>query len=168
MTSRRGYLLGLAICIGLLLFAFYLQHVEHEDPCPLCLVQRGIYSVLALVLLAGAAHAPARLGTLAYSGVAVLLAGLGATVAGRQVWLQQLPKDRVPACGPGLDYMLRKFPLGEVLSKVFMGSGECAEVGWRFLGLSVAGWSLLWFVLLGVLAVAIALAAFRRSVAVGK
>jgi disulfide bond formation protein DsbB len=105
-------------------------------------------------------------GVLVYSGLAIILAGLGAAVAGRQVWLQHLPKDRVPACGPGLEYMLNKFPLGEVLSKVFMGSGECAEVGWRFLGLSVAGWSLVWFVLLCLLAIAIA--AFRRPAGVRK
>lgn len=168
MTSRHGYLLGLAICVGLLAFAAYLQYVENEVPCPLCLVQRAVYGTLALVFLAGAVHAPKGAGTLGYSGIAVLLAGLGATVAGRQVWLQHLPKDRVPACGPGLEYMLRKFPLSDVLTKVFSGSGECAEAGWRFLGLTVAGWSLVWFVLLVILAAAVAIAALRRSRGMGK
>ena len=168
MTTRWGYLLGFAICIALLAFAFYLQHFEQENPCPLCLVQRAVYSALAVVFLGGAVHGPVRTGALAYSGMGVLLAMAGAAVAGRQVWLQHLPKDRVPACGPGLEYMLNKFPLGEVLVKVFSGSGECAEAGGRFLGLTVAGWSLVWFVLLAVLAVTVVVVAFRRSAAVRK
>ncbi|MNC87129.1 disulfide bond formation protein B [compost metagenome] len=49
--------------------------------------------------------------------------------------------------------MLKKFALGQALEKILSGSGECAETGWNFLGLSIAGWSLLWFVLLGVFAV---------------
>jgi disulfide bond formation protein DsbB len=124
--------------------------------------------MLAIVFLIGAAHAPGRAGTLLYSGFAVSLAGFGAVVAGRQVWLQHLPKYRVPACGPGLEYMLKKLPLGEVLNKVFAGSGECAEAGWRFLGLTVAGWSLVWFVLLGTLVVTVVVVAFRQSAGVRK
>ena len=80
MTTRRGYLLGLAICVGLLAFAFYLQHFEQENPCPLCLVQRALYGTLALVFLAGAVHGPVRTGALAYSGMGLLLAVAGAAV----------------------------------------------------------------------------------------
>jgi len=79
-------------------------------------------------------------------------AGAGAGVAGRQVWLQTLPKDQVPACGPGLDFMLDTFGLGEVLQMVLSGSGECADVAWRFLGLSMPAWVLLWCAALGLFA----------------
>ena len=82
-------------------------------------------------------------------------------MAARQVWLQHLPANQVPACGPGLGYMLERFPLYETLKKVLAGSGECAEVGWKFLGLSIAGWSLLWFVLLGAFALIVAARAPR-------
>ena len=87
---------------------------------------------------------------------------VGAGIATRHVWLQHLPKDKVPECGPGLNYMLDRFPLVEAFAKIFRGSGECAEVGWKLLGLSVAEWSLVWFILLGAWAVYIAVAARRQ------
>jgi disulfide bond formation protein DsbB len=87
---------------------------------------------------------------------------IGTGIATRHVWLQHLPKDRVPECGPGLEYMLNKFPLTQALEKVFRGSGECAEVGWTFLTFSIAEWSLLWYVLLSALAIIVAVAARKR------
>src|SRR5690606_11897415 len=74
-----------------------------------------------------------------------LFAGAGAALAGRQVWLQHLPEDQVPACGPGLEYMLEAFPLSDVLLMMVRGTGDCAKVDWTFLGLSIAGWTLVWF-----------------------
>lgn len=163
MTPRLGNYVGFAVCAGLLAFAYYLQYVEYQDPCPLCLLQRGVYYLMAAVFLAAALHGPGRVGTLIYSGLVIAGAGLGAAIAGRHVWLQHLPRDQVPACGPGLDYMLERFPLGDALKRIFAGSGECAESGWSFLGLTIAGWSLVWFVLLGVLAAVIAATAVRRA-----
>jgi len=40
--------------------------------------------------------------------------------------------------------------LVETLRMVFTGSGECAEVDWTFLGLSIAEWSLAWFILFAI------------------
>ena len=91
--------------------------------------------------------------------LAALAALVGAAIAGRHVWLQSLPPDQVPACGPGLEYMLEAFPLSKALSMVFTGSGECANVDWSFLGLSMPAWTLLWFLALAVLAL---WAGFRR------
>jgi disulfide bond formation protein DsbB len=83
----------------------------------------------------------------------VLLAALtGAGIATRHVWLQANPEEL--ACGPGLETMLENFPLTQVLPKVFRGGGDCAEKGWVFLGLSIAGWSLVWFSLLSLAAIA--------------
>ena len=76
---------------------------------------------------------------------------MGAVIAGRHVYIQNMPATEVPACGPGLDYILDVFPLFEAIKMVFTGSGECAEVVWRFLGLSMPSWALIWFVLLGAL-----------------
>jgi len=99
-----------------------------------------------------AMHRPGRIGSFIYGGLVAVAAGAGAGVAGRQVWLQTLPKDQVPACGPGLDFMLDTFGLGEVLQMVLSGSGECADVAWRFLGLSMPAWVLLWCAALGLFA----------------
>jgi len=161
-SRRAGYGTGALICAGLLGFALYLQYYEFQDPCPLCILQRVAFIALMAVFMVAALHGPARMGSYIYSSLLVMVALAGGGIAARQVWLQHLPEDRIPACGPGLDYMLNRFPLGLVMQKIFRGSGECAEVGWRFLGLSIAEWSLVWFILLAVLAVAVALNARRR------
>ena len=79
---------------------------------------------------------------------------VGAAIAARHVWIQNLPPDQVPECGPTLDYMLEVFPLGEALTMVFTGSGECAEVLWTFLGLSMPAWALLCFLGLTIVGLA--------------
>ena len=84
----------------------------------------------------------------------VTTAGLaGTAIAGRHVWLQNLPPDQVPECGPGLEYMLDVFPLTDALRMAFTGSGECANVDWVFLGLSMPAWALLCFLALAVVGV---------------
>lgn len=132
--------LGLAACLLLLGYALYAQHGLGLEPCPLCIFQRvavaGLAVVFALALLHGSRGAAARGYALLLGAVA--LAGMG--VAGRHVWLQNLPPDQVPACGPGLDYMMEYLPLRETLSMVLGGSGECAEVDWALLGLSMPAW----------------------------
>ena len=162
LTPRLGYLAGLLICGLLFAFALYLQYYEYQNPCPLCILQRVAFIAMMAVFLVGAIHGPRHMGATIYSTLLVIIAAIGAGIATRHVWLQHLPKDRVPECGPGLEYMLNRFPLTQALEKVFRGSGECAEVGWTFLTLSIAEWSLLWFVLLGVLAVYIAVTARKR------
>jgi disulfide bond formation protein DsbB len=162
LMPRLGYLAGFLICGGLILYALYLQYYEYQDPCPLCLLQRVVYIALMVVFLLGALHGPRRTGAVVYSTLLVLVSLIGAGIAGRHVWLQHLPKDKVPECGPGLGYILDRFPLVNALEKIFRGSGECAEAGWRLMGLSIAEWSLVWFVLLGAYAVFVAAAA-RKS-----
>ena len=157
MTTRLAYGLGFLACAGLLAFAYYLQYFQNQEPCPLCMLQRVAFIDMMVVFGVAALHGPKRRGALVYSALLFVMSAMGAAIAGRQVWLQHLPPDKVPACGPGLEYMLERFPLGDALQKIFAGSGECAEATWRFLGLSIAEWSLLWLVALGIYAVVVAL-----------
>lgn len=150
--SRMGFALGALACAVLLGYGFYLQYHDGQNPCPLCLVQRGFYFGLLFVFMIAAIHGPRRTGSVLYGLLALLLAAGGGATAGRQVWLQHLPADQVPTCGPDLYYMLDHFPVSKTLTNLLRGSGECAEVTWRFLGLSIAEWSLLWFVIFGALA----------------
>ena len=145
MKHRFPYAAPAVICAGLLAFGYYLQYFDNQDPCPLCLVQRGFYYGVLLIFAVAALHFPGKTGRSIYCTAATLLAAGGFGVAARQVWLQHLPADQVPACGPDLFFMMENFPLGRMLEKLFMGSGQCAEVTWRFLGLSIAEWSLAWF-----------------------
>lgn len=150
-SFRQACLAGLICCLGLLGYALYAQHRMFLDPCPLCILQRVAFMVMALGFLLGLSFGKARVGRWLAVAVAVLGAGAGVAIAWRHVWLQGLPADEVPACGPGLEYMLNAFPLQDVLSKVFRGSGECAKIDWSFLGISMPGWSLIWYLLLAAL-----------------
>ncbi len=155
-NNRAGYIAGAVLCAGLLGFGLYLQYVDGQEPCPLCIFQRVAFMALGAVFLMAAVHGPGKTGARVYAVLGGVAALTGAGLAARHVWLQSLPADQVPACGPGLSYMLEQFPLMRLLEKVLTGSGECAEAGWRFLGLTIAGWSLLWFVLLGGLIIGLA------------
>lgn len=157
---RVEFLLGFAACAGLLAYAIYTQLAGGLEPCPLCIFQRVAFAALGLVFLIGGLHAPRGAGgRRAYGVLGLAAAAVGIAVAGNHVRLQHLPPDQVPACGPGLDYMLESMPIVGVIRRVMTGSGECANVDWTFLGLSMPAWSLIWFVLLAIWVV---LAAFRR------
>lgn len=137
---------ALGICVLLIAIALYMEHGMGLEPCPLCILQRVAVIGLGAVFLAGAVLGPGRTGRAILGTATVVVAGAGAAVSGRHVWLENLPEDQVPACGPGLDYMLENFPLERVVEMVLRGSGECADVAWRLLGLSIAGWMLVVFI----------------------
>jgi len=160
ISFRTLFLLGFAACAGLLAYAIYLQLHAGLEPCPLCIFQRVAFAALGLVFLVGGLHAPRGAAARRVYGAFGLLATLaGVAVAGNHVRLQHLPPEQVPSCGPGLDYLMESMPVTGVIRKVMTGSGECANVDWSFIGLSMPAWSLLWFVGLGVL---VGYAAFRR------
>lgn len=140
-------LLVLASVIGMS-FALYLEHVQGLEPCPLCVFQRlGLIAVGIVALLAFIHHPKAIAAKRGYAFLASLGALWSAAVAARHVWLQHLPPDQVPSCGPGLNYLVEALPLKGVLQQVLTGSGECAKIDWMFLGQSLPFWSLLFFVL---------------------
>ncbi|MBP8097875.1 MAG: disulfide bond formation protein B [Arenimonas sp.] len=151
-SFRRQFLFGLLVCLSLLAYAVFAQYGQLYEPCPLCIFQRMAMAGVAAVALLGVIHSPrSRAGRVIYGLLAFLVAGIGAGIAGRHVWLQHLPPDQVPACGPGLAYMVESMPsYMDVLKKVLQGSGECAEVNWAWLGLSMPEWTLLCFMLLAL------------------
>lgn len=151
MPSRRVLnTAGFLVCASLLGYAYFAQFQLDLEPCPLCIFQRVAMIALGAVFLVAALHNPAATGARIYGLLIAIAAGAGVAVAGRHVWLQHLPPDKVPECGPGLEYMLEAFPIGEALKLAFTGSGECADVVWTFLGLSMPTWVLICFVGLGV------------------
>lgn len=142
---RVGYSLGFALCAALMAYAFYLQYVAGLEPCPLCYFQRLAVIGMGLVFLVAALHDPARRGAIAYALLQAAIGGGGAAVAARHVWIQSLPPDQVPSCGMGIFYMLDSLPVLDVINKTLAGSGECAKVDWTFLGLSLPGWTFIFF-----------------------
>lgn len=130
-------------------FALYLQHYQNLEPCPLCIFQRVGLMVMGFFALIAALHNPNPLFMRRlYSLLATVGVLWSVAVASRHVWIQHLPPQDVPACGPGLDYWMQTFPLQSVIQKVLHGSGECAKVDWTLLGWSLPHWALLFFVAL--------------------
>jgi disulfide bond formation protein DsbB len=137
--SPRIVFVGLfLLAIASMLFArLYLQAFLGFDACPLCMTQRVFVVAWGSIALIAALHNPLGWGRRVYSALCGIAALGGAAIAARHIWLQHLPEDLVPACGPGLDYMLENFPFSETLSLVLMGDGNCADTVWTFLGLSI-------------------------------
>jgi disulfide bond formation protein DsbB len=154
-SRRLSNFAGFAACLLLMLFAvFILQKYLGLEPCPLCVFQRIAMIGLAGVFVVAALHNPRAWGARLYAVLIGLVAGTGAAIAARHVWLQHLPPDQVPACGPSLEYLLESFPLLETIRVVLRGTGDCAEIQWTFLSLSIPEWTLIAFIGLGLLGVA--------------
>ncbi|MBP7956503.1 disulfide bond formation protein B [Psychrobacter faecalis] len=148
LTTYRNLQVFLVIMavIGMSFALFFLQRYMGFSPCPLCIFQRiGLMIMGGFALIAAIFDPKSKIvRLLLWLGS---LAGIGwaAVVAGRHVWLQHLPADQVPSCGPGLDYWLDTLPMQQVLKEVFAGSGECASIEWTFMGLSIPEQSLILF-----------------------
>jgi len=141
LSRRKKYFLGFLFCTGLMGYALFAQYFLNLEPCPLCIFQRVAVLVMGIIFLAFSLHEPkSNLAKLISSILFVISGSFGVSVASRHVWLQNLPSDQVPGCGPGLDFMMSTFPINEVFQMVFNGSGECANVDWSFLSLSMPAW----------------------------
>lgn len=150
MTIPSFRLINLAIfllCSFLMAVAFYMEFIKGFEPCPLCMAQRVAVTTLGVVALLSFLQNPQQTGRKIYSLLLIIASAFGIGLASRQVWLQSLPEDLVPACGPGIYYMLDAFPISDTITSMLMGSGDCAEVVWRdpVIGLSIPGWTLVWF-----------------------
>lgn len=144
-SVRKTNFLIFILCTLMMLAAAYMEHVMKMIPCSLCITQRGFVVLTGLLALAAALHDPALTGRRVYAVLGIISPILGACFAGRQLWLQSLPADQVPACGPGLAYMFEVFPFMDALKLLLQGDGNCAHVD-KILGLSLALWTLIAFI----------------------
>lgn len=137
--SPRLVFFGLALTalVAMLFASVFLERVLGLAPCPLCMTQRVFVVLWGGIALIAALHNPSGWGRRVYAALCTVAAAAGAAVAIRHVWLQYLPPEEVPACGPSLEYMLETLPFEETLRLVLMGDGNCAETLWTFLGLSI-------------------------------
>lgn len=151
--ARRLMWMGaLFSVVGLMSYAIYAERVLYLDPCPLCITQRMFYIGVGIFALIGLFMIRSMLVQRAAAVLMALSALGGIATAGRQVWLQHLPPEKVPECGLGLQYWLENEPWLKTLSLLFKGDGNCAEVVWTFMGFSMGEWSLAWFVALFAIA----------------
>jgi disulfide bond formation protein DsbB len=150
ITSENLALWILALCGVLLFSALVMEHAFDQVPCPLCLMQRIWFFAAGLFAFIGLMHDP-RWGI--YPVLTTLASLTGAGFSIRQLYLQSLPSDQVPACGPDINYMIEVFPWSDVLAAMTRGTGDCAAVTWSFLGVSLPGWALVGFAAVIILAV---------------
>jgi disulfide bond formation protein DsbB len=143
-VRKTNFLIFIA-CTLMMLAAAYMEHVMKMIPCSLCITQRGFVVLTGLLALAAALHNPTLTGKRVYAVLGIISPILGACFASRQLWLQSLPADQVPACGPGLAYMFEVFPFMDALKLLLQGDGNCAHVD-KILGLSLAAWTLIAFI----------------------
>lgn len=152
-SLRLSALMIVLFTACLMATGFYMEHVMGLKPCLLCMTQRVCISAAGVIAFIALLHNPSGWGWRIYSALIGLTAIAGAALAGRQIWLQSLPKDQVPACAPPLDYMLEVFPLAQTIQMMLQGDGDCAEISWQFLTLSIPQWTLLGFIFIFIIAV---------------
>ena len=145
-SPRTTFLILFLGCTGLILVGMYMQYVMDLYPCPLCITQRVFIVAVGLTALLAFIVNPKTTGRRVFGALGVLFAIGGGAFSSRQLWLQSLPEDQVPACGPSVEYLLENFPLMDALSVLLRGDGNCAEVVWTFLGISIPGWTLVAFI----------------------
>ncbi|MGB9332996.1 MAG: disulfide bond formation protein B [Steroidobacteraceae bacterium] len=148
---RRPNIIGFLVCAALLAYALYSQFRLGLEPCPLCIFQRIGIALTGLMFLLAALQHPRGGGRTFYAVLIALAALATAAVAARHVYVQSLPPGTLPSCGAPLATLLKFTPLFELIKKVLTGSGECGEVNWRFLGLAMPAWVLLWALALAAL-----------------
>jgi protein dithiol:quinone oxidoreductase len=152
--NRTINLLMAGACAALIAIAiFYFQNYLGLEPCYLCITQRVFVIAAGVIFLLSALHNPLPKGQKIYAALVAITASIGSYFSIKQLWLQNLPEDKVPTCGPPVDYLFDAFSASEAISMLMRGDGNCAEVQWQLLGLSMPGWVLLCFV--GFAAVAV-------------
>ena len=140
MQARTWFLLGFLTCIAMELGAIYFQFILLLEPCPLCITQRLIVFSLALTVLSGAIHDPRPVGIRIYAGLAAMASLAGVSVATYHFVIQLIPHQGLSSCGPGASYILEHFKFADVFRLFLTGTGDCTQVVWTFLGLSMPFW----------------------------
>ena len=162
LTARRFHGLVAVASFALLAVAFYMEYQMGLEPCPLCMLQRIVFFCIGVVSLLSALTG--SLGVRRFiAWIVVILSLSGAALAIRHLYLQNIPADQLPACLPGLSYMFEVFPWQEIMQAMIMGTGECGDVVWTFLGLSIPGWTLVVFASMAIINVIIALRSKKRK-----
>lgn len=141
------------ICVLALGFALILQYGYGQAPCDLCLLQRVCFMGVGAFALIACLHRPRGWGKRVYAALCFVACLGGLAAAGRQVYLQSLPEELKPSCGPGLLFRLNHSPWMDALAQAMQGTGDCAQIGWTIFGFSLAFWTGILFLGLGILCI---------------
>jgi disulfide bond formation protein DsbB len=154
LQPRRASLLLALVSAAILLTALALQFVGGLAPCPLCIQQRWPYvALVALGLIGWRWRARALL------GIATLVLLGGAGLATYHVGIEQGWWALPGGCIAG-DTARSVEELKRLLAEA---PPACDQVGFTFLGLTLAGWNLVASLALAAYAIAAALGSWRRD-----
>lgn len=150
-SARVWFFLGFVACVFMLATGAFFQFVKELEPCPLCISQRLAILLVGVIFLIAALHNPSIKGIKIYAVLGTIAALIGSALSIRHLWIQNMPAEEVPECGPGLSYIFENLPLINTIKAMLNGTGECADVLWTFLGISIPGWTLVAFIFLGAM-----------------
>ncbi|MGA9852398.1 MAG: disulfide bond formation protein B [Gammaproteobacteria bacterium] len=151
MSFRRlANLIGFVICLLLMAYAYYSQFHDGLTPCVLCIFQRIAMIILGIIFLIAFLQHPKAVGARISGILLLIIAATGSAASIRHIYVQHLPEWMTPPCGPGLNYMFKILPLNKFIIKAFTGTADCSVIIWRFLGLTMPEWVLIWFIILGI------------------
>lgn len=146
-SIRASFALVSVAAFSMILFAvIMLQYFFDLEPCALCVSQRIAFFVVGIIALVAFIHGPKAIGQQIYAALAALASFGGGCISARHVWIQNLPEDQQPLCGPGLGYMFETRPIFDAFSLLLTGDGNCSDILLNFLGLSIPGWTLIAFI----------------------
>jgi disulfide bond formation protein DsbB len=138
------------ISIFLVIFSVIIQEIYSLDPCPLCITQRIVFLISGVVFLTFYLR-PFNKWIEFFVLLAINLFGL--VFALRHVLIQKKIIQIPAECGIDLGYMFDNFPLTEMFELVFRGTGDCSEIDWTLIGITIPEWSALWFVIFIIITV---------------
>jgi disulfide bond formation protein DsbB len=152
--SRWFYFSELLTIIFLFGIVTLLQYYQHTPPCALCVLQRALFAALGICFIVGTLGKWQRCGQLLLNGMIVLLSILGASLAGRQIWLHSHPPAlSVITCDASITYLLQVMSWREFLSDAINGGAGCVRHELQLWHLSLGTYALACFVSFGCLAI---------------
>ena len=131
--------------ILLVILSVIIQEIFNLEPCPLCITQRVIFLTSGIIFLIFYFKPMNKIIELSILGMINLI---GLIFAIRHVLIQRKVINIPAECGIDLEYMFDNFPLREVFELIFRGTGDCSEIDWSFLGITIPEWSAIWFLIL--------------------
>tara|TARA_X000000950_G_C13709184_1_gene575451 strand:- start:166 stop:600 length:435 start_codon:yes stop_codon:yes gene_type:complete len=137
----------MAIAVG------YFEKILNLEPCYLCMTQRAFIVAIGIICTLAVVHNPGKLGQRIYASLSISMVIIGSYFSGKQLLLQSLPDSEVPSCGIPVDYLFENFSLTEAITMLLQGDGNCAEVQWQLMGLSMPSWVMISFAGFGLLGV---------------
>ena len=139
----------IASCLGasaIILLAIIMDNVLGLEACPMCIMTRYIFGMVAVISLIGIITDKFFVINkllIAFSSIA------GLAVTGKQIYLQNLSEEQISnlsmGCGMPLNVQIEYFGFFGGIANAFKGGPTCAEVNWEFI-FNFAEWGFIFFI----------------------